>query len=64
MLRGLLGEMNGKLEEERISWVEATVGITKDRLVDHVHLDEEGYRIWDETLYPRIEELLGVLGAT
>jgi lysophospholipase L1-like esterase len=64
MLRGLVGEMNRKLGEERISWVEAPVGITKDRLVDHVHLDEEGYRIWDETLYPRIEELLGVVGAT
>jgi hypothetical protein len=64
MLRGLVGEMNGKLGEERILWVEAPVGITKDRLVDHVHLDEEGYRTWDEALCPRIEELLGVLDTT
>jgi lysophospholipase L1-like esterase len=63
MLRGLVDEMNGKLAAERLSWVEAPVGITKDRLADHVHLDEEGYKIWDETLYPKIEELLGVAGA-
>jgi lysophospholipase L1-like esterase len=56
-IRGVLEEMNGNLGE-KIFWVEAPEGVTKERLVDHVHLDKEGYRLWDELLYARVEELL------
>jgi lysophospholipase L1-like esterase len=56
-IRGVIEEMNGNLGE-RVFWIEAPNGVTKERLVDHVHLDEEGYRIWDEVLYKRVQELL------
>lgn len=61
MLMSLVGQMNGNLGEERVVWVDAPEGVTKERLVDHVHLDEEGYGIWDVVLYQKIEELLGEL---
>lgn len=44
---------------ERIYWLEAPIGVTKECLADHVHLDEEGYAIWDKALYPLIGELVG-----
>lgn len=55
-IRGVIEEMNGNLGE-KIFWVEAPDGVTKERLVDHVHLDKEGYILWDEVLYARVEEL-------
>jgi len=46
---------------QRIYWFEAPLGITKEHLVDHVHLNEEGYRIWDQSLYVKLKEMLGKL---
>lgn len=57
LLRELIMEMNANLGE-RIYWLEAPSAITKEVLVDHVHFNMEGYRIWDEALSSRIEELL------
>lgn len=54
MLREMIEGMGMNLGKERIRWIAAPKEITKDRLVDHVHLDEEGYRMWDEVLYPLI----------
>ena len=43
----------------RIMWVERPMEIKKDvHLADHLHLNAEGYRLWDEILYPKILELL------
>jgi len=56
-IRGVIEEMNGNLGE-KIFWVEAPEGVTKERLVDQVHLDKEGYRLWDEVLYERVQGLL------
>lgn len=53
-LRELIGDLNARLGKERIGWIEAPEQISKERLEDHVHLDEEGYRIWDEVLYSHI----------
>lgn len=56
-IRDVVEEMNQNLGE-KIFWVEAPEGVTKERLVDHVHLDKEGYRLWDEVLYDRAQGLL------
>jgi hypothetical protein len=62
LLRDMLNEFHKNLGGgQRTLWVEAPLGITKDHLVDHVHLNEEGYRIWDQTLYVKLQELLGQL---
>jgi len=60
LLRGVVEEVDRNLGggKGRICWMEAPVEVTKERLVDHVHLDREGYRIWDEGLYGKVEELL------
>ncbi|KAF9180600.1 hypothetical protein BGZ51_006080 [Haplosporangium sp. Z 767] len=58
MIREMVQEMNTNVGEERIFWSEAPIQVTKDHLEDHVHLDQEGYRIWDETLHPKILKLL------
>lgn len=58
LLQGVVKEMNDSLGEERIFWQAAPASITKDNLQDHVHLNREAYGIWDDTLYPRIQELL------
>jgi lysophospholipase L1-like esterase len=57
-LRSLVKEMNGNLGWKTY-WLDAPTEVTKEHLADHVHLDEEGYRIWDYALYPLIGELLG-----
>ncbi|KAE9367139.1 SGNH hydrolase [Stipitochalara longipes BDJ] len=62
LLRNMLSDFDKNLGiGQTIHWVEAPVGITKEHLVDHVHLNEEGYRIWDQTLYVKLQELLGKL---
>ncbi|KAF3908157.1 hypothetical protein AA313_de0200527 [Arthrobotrys entomopaga] len=43
---------------ERLVWVEATRKVTFEELEDQVHLNGEGYRIWDEDVCPRVLELL------
>lgn len=42
----------------RVRWVDAPVVGEAER-VDHVHLNEEGYRLWDRTLDGVIAEVLG-----
>jgi lysophospholipase L1-like esterase len=65
LLRNMLNDFNKNLGNgQRTHWVEAPMGITKERLVDHVHLNEEGYRIWDQTLYVKVQELLGNIDTT
>ena len=62
LLRGMLNDFDKNLGiGQSIHWIEAPLGITKEHLVDHVHLNEEGYRIWDQTLYVKLQELLGKL---
>jgi len=59
MILKLIKEMNTNLSKERIFWSEAPKEVNKDEhLDDHVHLNQEGYRLWDETLFPRIQSLL------
>ncbi|KAG0208413.1 hypothetical protein BGX28_000631 [Mortierella sp. GBA30] len=58
MLKRMIDEMNVNLKEERVIWSDAPAQVTKEELDDHVHLDAEGYRLWDETLYSRILEIL------
>ncbi|KAF8902480.1 hypothetical protein BGZ58_006714, partial [Dissophora ornata] len=59
MIKAITVEMNTNLGPgDRIFWSEAPAEVTKELFVDDVHLDEEGYRIWDEALYPRVLELL------
>ncbi|KAF2654256.1 hypothetical protein K491DRAFT_550720, partial [Lophiostoma macrostomum CBS 122681] len=50
MLKGVVEEFGKQEEGERVKWVEARHLVTKDMLVDRVHLNEEGYRVFDETL--------------
>lgn len=58
MLKELVGEINKQLDGEKVFWVDAPGGVKEEHLVDHAHLNEEGYRIWDEVLYPKIISLL------
>ncbi|CZT06980.1 uncharacterized protein RAG0_12549 [Rhynchosporium agropyri] len=59
MLKELAGEINKHLDGENVFWVDAPGGVKKEEhVVDHAHLNEEGYRIWDEVLYPKIIGLL------
>jgi len=56
LLLTLVKEMNTNLGRERIFWSEAPKEVSKDNhLDDHVHLNEEGYHLWDEALFPRIQ---------
>ncbi|KAL3422994.1 acetylhydrolase [Phlyctema vagabunda] len=55
----LVREVNGQLGAEKVVWLDATARVDRDEhLLDHVHLNEDGYRIWDAVLYPKILELL------
>ncbi|KAF9100508.1 hypothetical protein BGX27_000356 [Mortierella sp. AM989] len=59
-LKAMITEMNTNLGllEERIIWSEVPSDATKEKLDDHVHLDEGGYQIWDEALYPKVQQLI------
>jgi hypothetical protein len=63
MLEQVVKDVNQELvkegDEERAIWVEARQLIGKNRLMDHVHLDEKGYEIWDEVLWPLVSQILG-----
>ena len=48
-----------KRDRARVRWVEARHCITRDMLVDHVHLNEEGYAVWDGVLWPVVKGVLG-----
>ncbi|OAL51354.1 hypothetical protein IQ07DRAFT_586885 [Pyrenochaeta sp. DS3sAY3a] len=71
MLRDVVREVNLDVEKRRaesgeeggqesVVWVEARQKIDKGMLVDHVHLNEEGYRVWDEVLWEYVKEVVGV----
>lgn len=50
----------GKCQGDRVKWIDSRHVISKDMLVDHVHLNEEGYRTWDAALWPLVAEVLGI----
>jgi hypothetical protein len=54
------GEITYQGSKERVKWIEARHLISKDLLDDHVHLNEEGYRVWDRVLWPHVAEALGL----
>ncbi|KAF9434065.1 hypothetical protein BGZ76_008627 [Entomortierella beljakovae] len=60
LIKAMITEMNVNLgsEQDRIIWSSVPVEPTIEHLDDHVHLNEEGYRIWDETLYPRVKNYI------
>jgi lysophospholipase L1-like esterase len=45
-------------QDPRIHWMEPPRTIGREHLADNVHLNVNGYQIWNETLYPKIQELL------
>ncbi|KAK0630482.1 SGNH hydrolase-type esterase domain-containing protein [Bombardia bombarda] len=58
-LLGIVGELNGGLQNDRVVFLPATEAIrTEDHLVDHVHLSLEGYRIWTMELFPAVMKVL------
>jgi hypothetical protein len=52
-LRAVVSGLNTQ-DRARVISVEARHLIMKDMLVDHVHLNEEGYRVWDAVLFPYV----------
>lgn len=44
MVQAMIKEVNDSFGEERIVWVDAPE-VTDEMLDDHVHLNEEGYKI-------------------
>lgn len=69
-LRGVVESLNGIGGEGgvegckgRVSFVEAP-WLEDENLVDHVHLNREGYAVWDQVLWPIVEECLQVEGST
>jgi lysophospholipase L1-like esterase len=56
-LRGVVESLNAELGEDRLFWLDAPEDVTKERLVDNVHLDEEGYALWDRVMHARVLEL-------
>lgn len=46
--------------EDQVKWIEARHLLDQDRLDDHVHLNQEGYRVWDTALWPLVANVLGV----
>lgn len=62
-LKEMIRVLNVWMEKEYVVWLDAPTalgeGMEKERfLVDHVHLNEEGYGVWDETLNGKIQLLL------
>ncbi|KAF2789613.1 hypothetical protein K505DRAFT_328122 [Melanomma pulvis-pyrius CBS 109.77] len=53
------GEWAGDVEGRRVVWVQARRLVGGERLLDHVHLDGEGYEIWDGVLWPWVCKMLG-----
>ena len=50
--------VNIELGNERIWFVEQPEELTKARLQDHVHLDRDGYRLWDRVLAAKIDSII------
>ena len=44
----------------RVHWMEPPEEIQKDHLADNVHLNLHGYRLWDDKLFPKIQQLLNM----
>jgi len=44
---------------DQVKWIETRHMFSKDMLDDHVHLNEEGYRVWDSVLWPLVANVLG-----
>lgn len=59
LLAEVVGRVNEELGVERVKWLQCREQIGQDVLVDHVHLNEEGYRKWSEVLWPYVAEVLG-----
>jgi hypothetical protein len=62
---GITEEANQRLkvfgectERDRVLWIEARGLIRKSMLIDHVHLNAEGYEIWDGVLWLFVEGVL------
>ena len=58
-VKALVEEMSQVNGSGRMHFVEEPDELTAESLVDHVHLDEEGYRIWDRVLSEKIEQIVG-----
>ncbi|KAI4651858.1 hypothetical protein J4E93_002054 [Alternaria ventricosa] len=46
--------------EDKVKWVGTRHMFSKNMLDDHVHLNEEGYWLWDFALWPHVFKVLGV----
>ena len=57
-IKGIVEEMNKGYGSERILFMEQPNQLTKAHLADKVHLNAEGYRIWDRILSGKIDDLL------
>lgn len=57
-IKAVVDKMNGALGSERVRFVEQPDQLSNAHLVDHVHLDVEGYGIWDRVLRTKMEEIL------
>jgi hypothetical protein len=55
VLKGVVENM-----DDGAVWVEARQRIGRNMLVDHVHLNKEGYSVWDEVMWPHVIEALGL----
>lgn len=69
-LRGVVEDLNGNGGEGgvegckgRVRFVEAPE-LGDEDLVDHVHLNRGGYALWDQVLWPIVEECLEIDGFT
>jgi len=54
MLKGIVEEVDW---QGRVRWVEARGLLGLKLLADHVHLNEEGYSVWDEVLWRAVGEM-------
>jgi lysophospholipase L1-like esterase len=59
-LKGIIDNLKRAREvEERLFWSPLFEPFDKtDHLMDHVQFTEEGYKRWDEVLFPEIQNLL------
>lgn len=55
MLEGTVKEVNDEMGGGRVKWIEARKKIGMGMLVDHVHLDEEAYKVWEGVLWDELE---------
>ncbi|KAL2071049.1 hypothetical protein VTL71DRAFT_12284 [Oculimacula yallundae] len=59
VMRECAEEVDRAMGGGRVVWVDVPEEINaEEHLSDHCHMNEEGYRIWDEVLYPMIVGLL------